>query len=533
MNKKNVAIGIGALILASTAVTGLWNWISARKHIHELESEITVLQRKEKHSAVLQSVSSQLEEIAYQQKEISDEQREEALQQTRVANEMRERSELERQNAIIAQNSALASERKALDAFDLAENQRQIAEHQRLQAEFSKRVADTLSYIALGRSLGSLSITRYNAGNREIADMLSYAAYLYTNRYGGDVYNPAVYQSLTLASQSQKKWTDHSGAVTRISFVPKSDTQLVSISSYGEILFHEINDDHLKTTVVLKNKAYDFRDVYIAPKTNAIYALSRSGHLFIQNAKNKHIIPLDDMKHPMKMENFKDGQHLLIIGENSVKVLDMNTYRIIKHQKLDYQVSLATRSKNMPLLFDTKGKMHYFETIDKSYSRKVPVSGHVTAFASSNTSGLEAYGMSEGSIYLLDKQGKMRHLIGHRSRISKVKLNNNRLYSSSYDGSINLWIANSEKIDPMPLTRGNGWIMHFTFDQSKDYLWFGNQTGELSEMLMSVPRIIERVRNKIKRDFTQAEWNYYVGPNIPFESFIDKDTSNARKEDKK
>jgi hypothetical protein len=35
-----------------------------------------------------------------------------------------------------------------------------MAEHQRIQAEFSKRVADTLSYVALGRSLGSLSVTQ-------------------------------------------------------------------------------------------------------------------------------------------------------------------------------------------------------------------------------------------------------------------------------------------------------------------------------------------------------------------------------------
>jgi len=532
VNKRNVAIGIGALILVGTAVTGLWSWRSARKHIRELESEITVLQRKEKHSAVLQSVSSQLEEIANQQKEISDEQREEALQQTKVANEMRERSELERQKAIIAQNSALASERKALEAFDLAENQRQIAEHQRIQAEFSKRVADTLSYIALGRSLGSLSITRHNAGNHEIADMLSYTAYLYTNRYGGDVYNPAVYQSLTFSSQSQSIWAEHNGAVTNLSFMSKSDTQLVSVSSYGEILFHEKDGDHLRTTVLLKNKDYDFRDVHVDPTTNNIYAVSRSGHLFIQTGKHKHILPLNNMRHPMKIENFQDGKHLLIVGENSVKVLDINTNHFIKHQNLDYQVSLATRSKNMPLLFDTEGTMHYFKTIDKTITRKVPVSGHVTAFASSRTSGLEAYGMSEGSIYLLDQHGKMRHLIGHRSRISKLKINNRRLYSSSYDGSINLWVANSEKIDPMPLTRGNGWIMHFTFDESKEYLWFGNQMGEISEMLMSVPHIIKKVRNKIKRDFTQDEWNYYVGPNIPFESFFDKN-ANTRKEGKK
>ena len=151
-----------------------------------------VLLQKEKQSAVDRSISAQMEEIANQQREISDEQREEALQQTRVANEMRERSEAERHNAIIAQQNAIASERRALDAYDQAEQQRQIAEHQRIQAEFSKRVADTLSYLSLVRSLGSLSVNQYRAGNRDLATLLSYASYLFTSRYQGDVFYPTV-----------------------------------------------------------------------------------------------------------------------------------------------------------------------------------------------------------------------------------------------------------------------------------------------------------------------------------------------------
>ena len=189
---------------------GLWNWQEEHRRVKSLEDIVAELQRREKRSAVDRSISKQMEEIAFEQKIISDEQREHALQQTRVANEMREQSERERQNALTAERNAVASEKRALEASAQAERERLMAEHQRIQAEMAKRVADTLSYIALGRSLGSISTIQYQAGNDDIANMLSYAAYLYTSRYHGDIYTPAVFQSLMQSSKSMTTWSERS-----------------------------------------------------------------------------------------------------------------------------------------------------------------------------------------------------------------------------------------------------------------------------------------------------------------------------------
>ena len=173
MNRKNITIGVVGLALTATAVSGFTGWYLEYRHATELESQLAEAQLQEKRSAVDRSISKQMEEIAYQQREISDEQREEAIQQKRTADEMRQRSETERQNALKAQQQAVASEVKAQEARQVAENERQIAEHQRIQAELSKRMTDTLSYVALARSLGSLSLIQSQLGNNELADLLS------------------------------------------------------------------------------------------------------------------------------------------------------------------------------------------------------------------------------------------------------------------------------------------------------------------------------------------------------------------------
>ena len=281
MKKKGIITGIAGLLLCGSTAVGFLGWQAERQKVEDLEKQVAAMRLQEMRSAIDRSVSKQMEEIANEQREISNEKREEALRQTKVANEMRLRSELERQNAIIAERNAVASEKKAVEASEIAESQRQMAEHQRILAEMSKQKADTLSYIALGRSLGSISTIQAQAGNEDVADLLSYASYLYTTRYKGDIYYPAVFQSLMRSSKSVMSWSEHTGAVMNLEYLPGEDNRFVSVSNYGEIILSERTQDHLKTKELFKNSDYDFRDVIINRATGCIYAISRSGHLVI------------------------------------------------------------------------------------------------------------------------------------------------------------------------------------------------------------------------------------------------------------
>ena len=210
-----IKYAIGGLLVC-TSVSGIWGWLTTDKLVDEMKQKMTELERQEKRSAVLKSISNQMEEITYQQMKLSDEQRLEAIEQ-------RELAEQERRNAVLAQQKALASEHKAIDAYEQAQYQRIQADLQRQQAEYSKSVADTLSFLALGRSLGAQATTQFYAGNRELAAMLSDLAYEYTKRYHGDMYYPAIYQAIALSSQSSINWPKHQGPITDLDFMPTAN----------------------------------------------------------------------------------------------------------------------------------------------------------------------------------------------------------------------------------------------------------------------------------------------------------------------
>jgi WD40 repeat protein len=150
----------------------------------------------------------------------------------------------------------------------------------------------------------------------------------------------------------------------------------------------------------------------------------------------------------------------------------------------------------------------------------VPVSGRITAFASSKNEHLSAYGTMEGTIYLIDRKGMVHQLVGHRSRVTKMKFNGSRLYSSSYDGELLLWVVTGSQIKPITLFQANSWLMDFTYDSNKNYIWTGDANGNLTEFLISIDLIQERLRKTIGRDFTQDEWDYFIGKSIPFRSLM-------------
>ena len=510
-------------MLAGLTAVGFIGWQSERQKVKDLQEQLAVMKKQELRSTIDRSVSAQMEQIANDQREISDEKREEALQQTRVANEMRLRSEMERLNAVEAERNAVASEKKALEASAIAESQRQMAEHQRIQAEFSKRVADTLSYVALGRSLGSISTIQYQAGNKEIANLLSYASYLFSSRYHGDIYNPAVFQSLMLSSESMVSWSENTGAIMNLDFFPKEVNRLVTVSNYGEILLCERKGDRLHTETLFKNKDYDFRDVYIDKATKTIYAISRTGQLVIipEERKNIKVIDIDKMDHPMKI-NYINDAFLLIIGEKSLAQFDKKHQIVRNVKQTPFRIVSSTRKQNLPILFDDQGRQHLVKGLETFETSKVPVPGHVTAYCESKNTGYEAFGMSDGTIWLIDHQGKAQKLVAHRSRISKLKMNGRRLFSSSYDGQVNLWIADNEKVEPMTLIKADNWITCFNFDTSKNTFWMGDIKGNLTVVNISAPTMVAEIQKRMKRNLTTEEWNYFIGQNIPYETFVEE-----------
>ncbi len=509
-----IANNIVALIII-TAGFGLYKLYSHEVKLNKMLTEkLEELTKEEQRSAVMQHINAQMEEIANEERRISDEQREEAEEQAEVAKRERQNAEIERRNALIA-------EKKAIDLSELAQSQRIIAEQQRSQAELAKRVTDSLSYRTLARSLANSAITLYSSGKSELADMLAYTAVIFTRRYHGDLNTKSIYQALAMTSQNKNVWNKHNGSVMDIAFYDQMSNDFVSCSTYGEIMRHHLSGDKLNSVTLFKDNKYDFRDIYIVRDTREIYAISRSSHLLILNENKKNKILQLNIKKPFSLTNL--GNKFVVTGEHGVALFNPQGKVVEKEKELPFKIVSVGVIAGHPVLFDNQGRQHYMQSFDKLETSKVPVDGQVTSFAESKNTHTKAYGMMDGTVYFFNAQGKVIELRGHKSRISKIKINGKRLFTGSYDGEQNVWITDQAKIEPLTLFTTSGWIINFTYDLKKTNIWTGDQKGNLTKGLISISVMIDRLRSRIHRNMTRDEWEYYVGRNIPYEEIMRKE----------
>ena len=506
--KKNIIIGcLGGLLLA-LGLSAVYTRHQDKARIHELEAKVVVLQKQGETSELDRSVSEQMEDIAHGQQVLSEERSREAIRQSEIAQAATLRSEAERRNALKAQAAAETSAAEALASYQMAERQRQKAEH-------ARSVADTLNFISLGRTLGSQSYSIYQTGNTELGNMLAYASYLYTNNYGGDLYTPAVFQTLIQSAGGRHSWNSHNGSISRLAVSPR-DHRLLTVSTFGEIFSHQIMGEQMQTSRLMSDKAYWFNDLYAAPD-GKVYAISYTGQLVITDGQQTRIIVVENVNKPFCLQTLNDGKSLLVVGENSIALFDIPTEKIMTTRRLDFQVTCTGRRDNKPLLFDNRGHMHLVNSLDKMTNEQVPVRGKVTAYANNREEHLTAYGMADGTIWLIDGSGKNHKLVEHLSRVTQLLFNGKRLYSSSYDGKLLFWsIENNSQKNAVTLYQSAHWLNDFTFINNKDYIMVGEHNGTVTRCLISLPKIAQRLRQNVKRNFTQEEWNYYVGKGIPY-----------------
>ena len=484
------------------------------KRIDELESQIGELRKQEKLSKVHRRVSKQMEEIAHGQQVLAEERSDEAIRQSEIAQEMTRLSESERQKAIMAQGIAEASAQEAKDAYQIAEHQRAVADEQRQQAEYAKLVTDTLNYISLGRTLGSQAYAIYRADDRELGNMLAYASYLFTSDYGGDLFNPSVFQALTQSAGGRRNFGVHNGSVTCTKISPR-DNHLLTTSTYGEMFSHSMHGTQMQTKRLMSDRNYCFRDGF-ASKSGKDFAISHTGHLVVADGNQIRIVYLEHVDRPFSLQDIHDGRQLLVVGENSAALFDIASEKVISSHHLGFRVVSTGRRDNKPLLFDDRGGMHLVNSLDDIRHEKVPVSGQVTAFAKNDRPRLTAYGMLDGTIWMIDGKGKTYKLVGHLSQVTKLAFDAYRLYSSSYDGKLLFWTTSDPQIKPITLFQSGSWLSDFCFSRDMDYIWTGEHNGTVTEYLISVPKIAQRLRQNVKRNFTQEEWDYYVGKGIPY-----------------
>ena len=499
-------LGICTIALAVVAYKQHQDNEELESELGELRSRIGHYEERDGNSYVVERISKQMEDIAYQQMDISNKRREEALYQMKVADEMRGKAESEQRKA---QEFAAT----AVEARNMAEEQREYAVGMQLRAEHSRNVADTLSYIALGRSLASLSSTQYLAGNKDASALLAYTAWKFTKDYKGNVNIPVIYKSLSQNSGSFTSSLVHKGGVSRICALnDKGD--YVSVSRYGEITQWNYASGKWNKELLASNSLCSYRDVCI-DDDGVIYALSYNG--LLQSVVGKQV------SQPISLPESKGWSRVIPIGNNqillssasSLYLFDTVSRSVVASIQVPQEITSLGKKDDRIMVFGKNGGIWSIGKDAKLRAEEINLRGVVTAFTFDDEKNLSAIGLENGDIVVIDANGNSRgKLVGHSSRVTDLHFVGNFLFSSSYDRVVNIWDVNATNGEAVSIKDFTSWV-YCICSNDKKALFIGEQSGKVSRIVVSPSEMAKTIHSNLKRDFTDDEWEYYVGKNVP------------------
>ena len=511
--KKSITlyiIGVAAVALA--IATSLLYRTNEKLHAENevLRQKVGKYEQTEGNSFVVERISKQMEDIAYQQMEISDKRREEALYQMNIADQMRSRAESE-------QMKAQEAARNEVEARSMAEQQRELAVTQQRQAEHARNVADTLSYIALGRSLASLSSTQYLAGNHDASKLLAFAAWKFTIDYNGNVNIPVIFKSLSQNSNSFSSSLIHRGGVSEITRISTTG-DYVSVSRYGEITRWNYDSGKWTKQLLTNDNSCSFRGV-ATDSEGTIFALAFNGTLLsIVNQQVTAPIILPENKGWQRIVRLGKRQ-MLIVSASHAFLFDTTRRMVKKTYDIGQPITAIGDRNGTVMIFGKDGGVWAINPDGKIDKKELMVKGTVTAYTWSDKRQQAAIGTTSGDIYLLDANGYSRQkLVGHRSEITDLCFNNDFLFSSSYDRIVNLWDADAANSEAVALRDLAGWAYCLS-NADDDVIYVGDESGTVSRFIISTDAMARQIQKALKRDFTDDEWNYYIGNNVPRVTF--------------
>ena len=472
-----------------------------------LEAQLREANEAQKSAIITRRVSSQLEEIAYQQKEISDAQKMEAENQKLIAEQMRDHAELEREKAITAQQAAL-------EAYEAMDAQKRIAEQRRAEAEVAQMRADSLARLALARSLAVQAATQYEVGNKPLASLLSYAAWKFTVENHGDLYLPALYKALSLSSELSRQWRIHRGAIrSLLSFASAGSTYLLTTSQYGEIYRWKLAGDQLtERKTLFADARYDIRAMRADTLQQRLFAMAYGGQLLMITAEDKVEIQELPVSQPIGLEYWQ-GQIAIAQKDGAICLVSPETWKTQSLYQHPCAITALSFHAGRLLIGDAEGGVYHVDRQGKAEPVWTAQAQPITAIGVQASSGLLAIGCKNGAVWVVQAdRHQAKALSAHVSAVTCLLFNGSHLYSSSLDGSINLWKLNGDAAAvASSVYEGQVWLHSFIIGPDEADLIIGDERGNLSQVIVDPQRMADQIYQRLERNFTPEEWNLYIG----------------------
>jgi WD40 repeat protein len=394
--------------------------------------------------------------------------------------------------------------------------------------------------IAISQSLAVRSIQEDN--NPDLKALLAFQSHAFNERYQGSANNPDILSGLISSVQllygdDHNIYRAHTESVNSLVFRPNS-TNFYSASSDGQVLRWDVNDTSktpetlINTTVVNNLISLSPNGQWLAIATDGagirvINPTSNSRSAMQINWGNNRVIAMDFDA---------DNENIIFAGsDNSLVRHNIRSGNSVTLGKTESEVlSISVSPDGRLIATGTRaGQVVVFGNEPGSSPRVIhdEPGNDILSVAFNNNGSRLAAGNVGGAISIIEVAtgNLLTTLSGHTARVVDIEFcpAGRFIASTSFDGSIRIWNAQNLNSRPVVLREHGSWVRAVAFSSNGDRMVTGSrQEARLRAWTLNPNELASMICERLSRNMTHAEWNQFVGEDIPYMESCPQLTNN-------
>lgn len=513
-------LGIGGVLLGVHAYQKSRQAELKKEEAEKSRKEALVSQQKAEDSRILAENEKNKAQVEKKNAENEKHRAERALL---VADE-------EKQKALNAMLQAELSFTEANEQKELANSALQKATVAQRNAETANSRANRLQNVSTARAM---ALNSYQIENDNIRYLLAKQAVLGYLNNKGDGYDAEFYAAFHMATKSisgddYNVIDTEKGMVTDFIQSENAFTVISSSNSLSKYVYDKKSTFGLKGTI---------KGLVIPTEENQLTYYDYSGSLYYVDLKTEEVSLL--------IENLTESEIIGVykINNNEFFAIDVHgkfTKWSSAEKKKTFESSVIESS-----YLDNKGNLtqsmynpisnHIILATEKGYVFEVSLNGgeEVSSFYIGEDTPIWALSMIDKTLFIGTEKGEVQRWIegkrgwyknfsigNHRARINEIAIhpkNNNIIATAGFDGTVRLWDIMKPKKEKIILEE-KVWFSSLEFSKNGEYLYTGNQAGEVKKWPLSMPLQYEDL-SKANVDFlSDDDWDKYVSDEINYDS---------------
>ena len=358
--------------------------------------------------------------------------------------------------------------------------------------------------------------------------LVAFQAYQFNKTYEGEDHNGDIYTGLydVLKTKMPKDYNNlvgHKSSVRAISSKPNSN-QLITTGSDGNIFSWNLKDPTNgnligNTGEINRSLALSDDDKWLACGTE------KSKIVLFDIAKSSKKVLKGHNKVVWALEFMDNNTLISSSADSTVRLWNLNDAKSIIIAKTKSRIKAFALSPNKKYIIGAsdKGEIILWDK-SKNYSSTI-IYTNATRSLSQITYAKDgkfiAFGDQQGLVSILNVANKTIEydLIGQSARITDLEFSSNDkfLASSSFDGTVQVFLTDNYDLSPLVLKDHDSWVSSLSFTNNDKTLVTGTMSSKIKRYPTNIDQMSTDLCSLISRNLTQKEWKRFVAKDIEYE----------------